>query len=305
LSSTTPTWRNVLISNVTATAASGSPAGTIWARIERPATNFVFDHVTVTASKGFNVFSGYGIQFVDSRVIVPSGLKTFNIYDSQLIVSNRSASANLVTLDGITTNGYGNALEFYDATASLSNTNVVDDGPVTIGGGTLTISNNYTMVPATLLSFIVGTNASQMAVMGNLTLGGTIDIAGGLGFGPGTNVLMTCTGSFGGTLPALGSVPVGYSYALDTNTPRQLRLAVIAPTPSLSPVSIAVEAPGDHLVLSWPADHTGWRLQIQTNNSPAGLGANWATWANSQQTNQVFLPVDRTLGAIFLRLVYP
>jgi hypothetical protein len=305
VNSTTPIWRNVLFSNITATAASGSPAGTIWARLEKPATNFIFDHVTVTASKGFNIFSGYGIQFVDSHVSVPSGIKTFNVYNSQIIVSNRSASANLVTLDGVTTNGYGNALEFYDTTASLSNTNVVDDGPVTIGSGTLIISNNYTMFPATLLSFVVSTNASQMAVSGNLTVGGTINVVSGLGFGPGTNLLMTSTGGLGGTLPVLGSVPAGYSYALDTNTPLQLRLAVLAPTPSLSPVSIGVETPGDHLELSWPADHMGWRLEIQTNTSPVGLSTNWVTWANSQQTNQVFLPLDQALGTVFLRLVYP
>ena len=29
------------------------------------------------------------------------------------------------------------------------------------------------------------------------------------------------------------------------------------------------------LTLSWPADHTGWRLQAQTNNPTTGLGTNW------------------------------
>jgi hypothetical protein len=305
VTSATPIWRNVLISNVTATAASGYPAGTIWARVEMPATNFVFDHVTVTASKGFNVFSGYGMQFVDSQVTVPAGVPTFNLYNAQLIVSNRSVSPNLVTLDGVTTNGYGNALEFYNTSAAVSNTNLLDDGPITVGGGTLTISNNYTLVPGTLLSFVVGTNAGQVAVTGNLTLGGTINVAGGAGFGPGTNTLMTCAGSLGGALPGLGSAPAGYTYLLQTNAPRELRLAVISRGPSLAPVTLAVQSNGNQLTLSWPTDHRGWRLQIQTNNSPAGLSTNWVTWPNSQQTNQVFLPLDQALGTVFLRLVYP
>lgn len=305
VSSTTPIWRNVLISNVTATAVSGYPAGEIWARIEMPATNFVFDHVTVTASKGVNVFSGYGIQFLDSQVVVPSGVPTFNVFNSQLIVSNRSFSGTLVTLDGITTNGYGNALAFYDATAALSNTNVLDDGPLTVGGGTLTISNNYTLVPSTVLGFVAGSNESQVAVTGNLTLGGTINVVSGPGFGPGTNILMTCAGTMGGTLPALASTPAGFNCALDTSTPRQLRLLVSPSGPSLSPVTLAAQSNGTQLTLSWPADHTGWRLQIQTNNPPLGLSTNWVTWPNSQQTNKVFLPLDKALGTVFLRLVYP
>jgi len=38
-----------------------------------------------------------------------------------------------------------------------------------------------------------------------------------------------------------------------------------------------------NLTLFWPLDHFGWRLQAQTN----GLKTNWATFANSQVTNQV------------------
>ena len=305
VSSTTPLWRNVLISNVTATAANGSPAGTLWARVEMPATNFAFDHVTVSASKGFNVFSGYGVQFIDSQVLVPSGLKTFNLYNSQLIVTNRKISPTLITLDGITTNGYGNALDLYNVTASLSNTNLVDDGPITLGSASLTLSNNYSLASSTVLNFVVGTNASQINVTGNLTLGGAINIAGGAGFGAGTNLLLSCGGAMGGILPALGTTPAGFTCLLDTNAPQQLRLAVIPPGPSLSPVTIRVQTGGNQLALSWPADHIGWRLQIQTNNSPAGLSTNWVTWPNSHVTNQVFLPLDQALGTVFLRLVYP
>ncbi len=57
--------------------------------------------------------------------------------------------------------------------------------------------------------------------------------------------------------------------------------------------------------ISWPVDHTGWRLQIQTNQVAAGLGTNWASYPGSSMTNQVYLPVAPDAGCVFLRLVYP
>jgi hypothetical protein len=53
--------------------------------------------------------------------------------------------------------------------------------------------------------------------------------------------------------------------------------------------------------LSWPADHTGWRLQMQTNS----LGTNWVTVAGSTNNSQVILPINPTNGGAFFRLVYP
>ena len=65
---------------------------------------------------------------------------------------------------------------------------------------------------------------------------------------------------------------------------------------------------GTNLVLNWPSDHTGWRLLIQTNNLQNGVSSNtndWATVANSSNTNQVFVPIVITNGSEFYRMVYP
>jgi hypothetical protein len=59
------------------------------------------------------------------------------------------------------------------------------------------------------------------------------------------------------------------------------------------------------LQLSWPQDHLGWRLQIQTNNWSGGLGTNWATVPNSTNVTGANVPTDSTNGSVFLRLVYP
>jgi hypothetical protein len=82
------------------------------------------------------------------------------------------------------------------------------------------------------------------------------------------------------------------------------RISVIA-TVSTAPTNIVASASGSGLKLSWPADHTGWRLQVQTNAPGAGLGTNWVDVPGSSQTNEVTLPVDGTDASVFYRLVYP
>ena len=65
---------------------------------------------------------------------------------------------------------------------------------------------------------------------------------------------------------------------------------------------------GTNLALIWPLDHTGWRLLVQTNNLQNGISSNtndWATLANSSNTNQVFTPIFITNRSEFYRMVYP
>jgi hypothetical protein len=78
---------------------------------------------------------------------------------------------------------------------------------------------------------------------------------------------------------------------------------------SARPVSIA--APqitfvngGGQIQMGWPVDHTGWRLQMQTNWIGAGLGTNWVNVAGSSNTNQIFVP-SNAAGNVFFRLVFP
>jgi len=59
------------------------------------------------------------------------------------------------------------------------------------------------------------------------------------------------------------------------------------------------------LQLSWPADHTGWLLEVQTNSNAVGLSTNWAVVGNSTATNAVVVPILATNGSVFYRLAYP
>jgi hypothetical protein len=243
------------------------------------------------------------------------------------------------------------------------------------------------------LNYALGTNAAQIAVTGNLMLGGTVNVTAGGGFTNGAYTLITYAGNSSGTLPTLGTTPPGYNYAFDTSTAGQVKLDVslpapaapanltatasnllinlnwnavagatsynlkrgtsnngpyptifsglvatnysdaavtntvtyfyvvtavnsggestnsnqasAAPLPSMASTSVAAQISGNQLQLSWPQDHIGWLLQIQTNSPGTGLGTNWVAVSDSQLTNQIFIPVDPANGCVFLRLMYP
>ncbi len=72
-----------------------------------------------------------------------------------------------------------------------------------------------------------------------------------------------------------------------------------------NPTNIMFSVSGGNLMLSWPTDHTGWRLQAQTNNLSVGIGTNWVDVAGSTATNQVVIPINITNGSVFYHLVYP
>ena len=393
VTASTPIYRNIIFSNINATSVSGYPVGIIWARTEMPATNIVFNKINVTGNRNFCLYNVSGAQFIDSKITVSANSNTFALFNAQVIITNSVFTTNLVTLDGLTTNGYGNSLAFYNVQASLKNTNVFDDGPLTLGDSILTISNNFTLFPTTVLNYILDSSTNRMMVASNLTLGGTINVTNGTGFGTGTNILLTYNGTLSGNLPILGSTPAGYNYSFDTNTAGQVRFVVTlpapsaptnltatgtnlliklkwnavsgatynlkrgtanngpyptvysgltatnypdaavtnavtyyyvvtavavsggesanslqasaAPLPSALPTNLVAQVSSDQLQLSWPQDHLGWHLQIQTNSLNAGLGTNWVNVPNSSTTNQIFIPINSTNGTVFLRLVYP
>lgn len=79
-------------------------------------------------------------------------------------------------------------------------------------------------------------------------------------------------------------------------------------TVSTIPTNLVFAVSGTNLNLSWPADHTGWRLIAQTNHLANGISLNtndWGSVANSAGTNQVTLPFDPAKPMEFYRLVYP
>lgn len=390
VTSLTPIYRNITFSNITATSVSGYPIGFIWARTEMPATNIIFNKVNVTGDRSFDLYNVVGAQFIDCNLAVSATSNTFALFDAQPVITNSAPSNTLMTFDGLTTNGYGNTLAFYNAQGALRNTNVLDKGPLTLSASTFTVSNNLSLDPNTILNLGLGTNTTRLAVVGNLTLGGTNNISAGPGFTSGTYTLMTYTGTLSGSPPTLGSVPPDYDYAIDTSTAGQVNLVVrltaptnlmatatnlqinlnwnsvagasgynlkrgtsqggpyptvfsgltatnyadsavtnavnyfyvvsavgaggestnsletsAAPLPSNQPTNITVRTSSGQVQLSWPQDHLGWRLQMQTNAPGSGLGTNWVTVSNSTNITSTNIIFNTAYGSVFFRLIYP
>jgi hypothetical protein len=76
------------------------------------------------------------------------------------------------------------------------------------------------------------------------------------------------------------------------------------PVSTIAP-QLALATGGGQMQLNWPMDHTGWRLETQTNSLNTGLGTNWVTVPNSANTNQVSMPINPASGSVFFRLTYP
>jgi Glycosyl hydrolase catalytic core/Concanavalin A-like lectin/glucanases superfamily/Putative Ig domain/Protein of unknown function (DUF642) len=79
----------------------------------------------------------------------------------------------------------------------------------------------------------------------------------------------------------------------------------IMPEPSLTPPQMGWQMASRQIQLSWPVDHYGWHLEMQTNPIGVGLGTNWSTVPGSQITNMFAVPMNAENGSVFFRLVYP
>jgi polygalacturonase len=240
--STTPIWRNILISNVVATVASGGQAGILWGRTELPVTNVTLAKINITAPANFDLYNAYGLQFVDAQITLPGSSKTFSLYNAQVGITNGALATNVFSFDGLAAT---NALALYNARAAMSDAGALSANPITLCASTLSNSTSLTLPTTTVLNFALGTNTTALAVSGNLALSSTLNIADGGGFGAGRYTLFTYTGSLSGS-PTLGATPSGYLCNLDTSTARQVNLIVTStsspPTITNQPASQAVLA---------------------------------------------------------------
>ena len=76
-------------------------------------------------------------------------------------------------------------------------------------------------------------------------------------------------------------------------------LSVGARPVSTAPVTTSFSLVDGRFEFSWPADHTGWRLQTSTNL----VGDNWLDVSGAESTN--FISIAPTNSSTFFRLIYP
>jgi autotransporter-associated beta strand protein len=225
-----------------------------------------------------------------------------------LLVNGSLDAGSAVTANGGTLGGTGtiNGATTVNAGATLFAGNN--------GSGTLHFGSNLTLDAGSTNDFVVtsgGGVSNKVAVAGQLSPNGSVvHIASGTALALGTYTNLFTYGSTNGTLfsatPVFDVAPAGIPSIVDDGA-GHINL-VVGSSVNTSPTNIIATVSGNVLTLSWPADHTGWRLLVQTNNLVAGISANtndWTAVPGSAGINQTNIIMNPARPSEFYRLVYP
>jgi len=214
-----------------------------------------------------------------------------------LDVSGRSdATLNLAGAQILTGNG--------TVAGSLTAPSGTTVSPGVNGIGALSVTNAVVLAGTTTMDLGTGTN-DVFRGAASIQYGGTLNLV----FPPGSlaaanTFKLFAAGSYSGAFTITPATP-GTGLAWNTTTLATDGTLRLVQTVNTTPTNITSVLTGNQLDLSWPADHTGWRLQGQTNSISVGLQSNWADVPGSVSTNRVIIPVNPANGTVFYRLVYP
>jgi hypothetical protein len=190
-------------------------------------------------------------------------------------------------------------------------------GPVTVSAnatlaaaigavGTFNINNDVTLLSGAVCSMKVNQGSATNDVIqgiGHLTYGGTLVVTNLSGtLAAGDSFPLFSAAIYSGSFAAVNPPTPGTGLAWDTTQLATSGTLKVATGVNPNPTNLTVSVSGGNLVLSWPADHTGWTLQSQTNSVSAGLGKNWVDWTGSTGTNSLKIPLTTTNGCVFFRL---
>lgn len=176
------------------------------------------------------------------------------------------------------------------------------------GIGTLTFGTGVNLAGATLMKISADGGLANDAV----TTGSTLTYDGALivtnigvtALASGDSFKLFNAASYGGNFTATNLPPLnsglGWSW-----TPGNGTLTVVQ-TVNPTPTNFVALVSGNQLTLTWPADHTGWTLEAQTNTLNTGLTVNgWQPVAGSAATNSVTVTINPAQPAVFYRMVWP
>lgn len=189
--------------------------------------------------------------------------------------------------------------------------NGVLGGPVTIqsggtlspgasGIGKLTVNNNVSLSGTTSMELnkSAATN-DQLLVSGTLNYGGTLSVtnlAGTLQGGDAFQLFSTAA-PMGNFTALAGSPGVGMAWKFNSNNGVLTVYSTVA-------TNLTMVVTGGALQISWPADHLGWLLQVQTNDLTSGLGTNWLTLPETATNTQFTVLLSPLNPSAFYRLIY-
>lgn len=198
-----------------------------------------------------NTNANTAIQKIGTGKWTLSGSNSFNggmvVSGGTLLVNNPTGSAtgsgDVEVATGATLGGAGTIAGsvVVDATATFA--------PGNPAGG-LNIGTDLNFDATANLRFALGTSSSSATVAGNLSLAGNLSITNTPGFGAGTYVLFNYSGALNFSGLAIVSAPAGYTYAINTSTPGQVKLIVQSTAPPAPPVFGGISFSGGSFIFS-------------------------------------------------------
>lgn len=171
--------------------------------------------------------------------------------------------------------------------------------------GTLTVSENATFAGLLLMELnrTNSQNCDQLNIAASIAASGTLTVTNiGPALQAGDTFQLFNAPVIGFAVVNLPELAPGLLWADHLATDGSL---AVVPAVSTTPAAITATFISGKLTLSWPEDHLGWRLQMQTNALSVGLGTNWVDVAGSAETNKMLLPISADSAGVFFRLVYP
>ena len=232
-----------------------------------------------------------------------------------------SAKTGNYSIGAMSYSATDNANASYSGTyvqANNSAGNYVAFSNLTASGFTLVAATASTRAPVNGIQIVANTptaptgltavaGSGQVALNWNAAVGATSynlkrSLTSGSSYLTVTNVTSTNVVDAG---PINGTTYFYVVSAVNTGGESTNSLQVSARPVSLSAPQLQMHLSAGQILFSWPPDHTGWRLVVQTNSNSVGLSTNWSTLAGSAATNQMSVPLVTTNGSVFFRLVYP
>lgn len=221
-----------------------------------------------------------------------------------LLVNNTwAAPGGLTVASGATLGGNGTI----NGTVSIASGGALTPGTSI---GTLTVTNQLTLAAGSTTTMEI--NAGSLTcdkVVGITTLNynGTLTVTNtGGAFAIGQSYQLFGANSYSGNFAATNLPTLGISGAHWDWNPANGTLSIAADvTVNQTPTNITSVISGSNLELSWPPDHIGWRLEVQTNSVNVGIANNWSNWPGANLTNFISVPINPANPTVFFRMVYP
>ena len=302
-------------------------------------TNSIISSNGSDATRDGVMLGAIGHQAAENFTPTPFDVAVTGSTNPDLIVSASLVDPAFSPTVGGTTAGDGGVEKDNNGTMLLSGINPYS-GPTFVTAGKLVVSsiqgatgmtNNVSVNDSATLGVIVSGSSQWSPSSATLGVGGanTLEFTGVnsttiaplnpgvLSISGTTTINIISAVSVVGTYPlvnnwdtsgsiVLGTLPANVLAAhLDTSTSIIKLIITQVSGPSLTTPTLTNSFSGGNLTLTWPADHTGYHLQVQTNTLSTGLSTNWANWPGAEATNQETIPINTINGSVFFRLLYP